>query len=281
MLELLKIQHEAGTQARESINEAKVSEYAEHLENGGEFPPVVVFFDGDKYWLADGWHRFLAHQRIGMLKIHERVELGTKRDAMLYSFGANATHGLPRTNADKRRAVSLMLADPEWVKWSDSEIARRCCVSQPFVGKLREPNSYNVIGDEQETRKFVTKKGTESVIKLPQKPVLQQAAIESIPAPTPEPEAEEPAYDPRDDEVAELRDTVQILAEENEVLKFKAAPPTQQVLDFEELVKKVTKLEIQLSATESSRDAYMRKCEELQKQCAMQARELKRLKGEK
>lgn len=28
---------------------------------------------------------------------------GTKRDAILYSVGANSTHGLRRTNADKRR----------------------------------------------------------------------------------------------------------------------------------------------------------------------------------
>ena len=56
---------------------------------------------------------------------------------MLYSVGANATHGLPRSNADKRRAVETLLRDDEWAQWSDSEIARRAAVSQPFVGKVR------------------------------------------------------------------------------------------------------------------------------------------------
>ena len=36
---------------------------------------------------------------------------------------------LGATNEDKRRAVMTLLADEEWGKWSDNEIARRCEVS--------------------------------------------------------------------------------------------------------------------------------------------------------
>jgi hypothetical protein len=52
-----------------------------------------------------------------------------QRDALLYSISSNAEHGLPRSNADKRKAVRLLLADAEWGKWSDRESARRCQVS--------------------------------------------------------------------------------------------------------------------------------------------------------
>ena len=38
---------------------------------------------------------------------------GTQRDAILWSISANATHGLRRTNEDKRRAVTRLLQDPE------------------------------------------------------------------------------------------------------------------------------------------------------------------------
>jgi hypothetical protein len=51
--------------------------------------------------------------------------------------GANATHGLRRTNADKRRAALTLLQDEEWQRWSNREIARQCGVTHTFVAKLR------------------------------------------------------------------------------------------------------------------------------------------------
>jgi len=44
---------------------------------------------------------------------------------------------LPRSNADKRKAVLTLLEDEEWGKWSAREIARRCCVSHNFVAELK------------------------------------------------------------------------------------------------------------------------------------------------
>jgi hypothetical protein len=57
--------------------------------------------------------------------------------AVLFSISCNGAHGLPRTNADKRKAVTLLLADAEWSPWSDRKIARRCQVSHEFVHQLR------------------------------------------------------------------------------------------------------------------------------------------------
>ena len=62
---------------------------------------------------------------------------GGLRDAILHSAGANAAHGLRRSNADKRRAVLMLLEDVEWSQWSDREIARRCAVHHELVGRLR------------------------------------------------------------------------------------------------------------------------------------------------
>jgi hypothetical protein len=65
------------------------------------------------------------------------VRTGSRRAAMLFSVGANAAHGMRRTNADKRRAVETLLADAEWAAWSDNQIAKACGVSDHFVGALQ------------------------------------------------------------------------------------------------------------------------------------------------
>ena len=74
--------------------------------------PVVVFHDGVDHWLADGFHRYHASRRIEALESVAEVRTGTRRDAVLYSVGANASHGQRRTNADKRRAVMTLLGFP-------------------------------------------------------------------------------------------------------------------------------------------------------------------------
>jgi len=122
-----------GTQSRVSLNEATVAEYAEFIRLGGDLPPVIVFEDGSSIWLADGFHRFHAHRAAGAMEIACDVRPGTKRDAILFSVGANASHGLRRTNEDKRRAVMTLLNDAEWSKWSDNAIAKACAVSDKTV----------------------------------------------------------------------------------------------------------------------------------------------------
>lgn len=136
-LRIADIRTDGGTQPRAQLDMMTLIEYAEAMQNGAAFPPVTVYYDGDAYWLADGFHRLHAAQDAKRDTIAADVKQGTRRDAVLYSVGANAAHGLRRTNADKRRAVETLLADSEWRQWSDAEIARKCFVTHPFVGKMR------------------------------------------------------------------------------------------------------------------------------------------------
>lgn len=138
-LDLDNIRIDGGTQSRVSLNEGIVAEYADALAGGATMPPVVVFFDGSDHWLADGFHRYFAHQKGGWVEIAVDIRTGTKRDAVLYSVSANGQHGLRRSNADKRKAVETLLADVVWGKWSDREIARQCGVAHTFVASLRRP----------------------------------------------------------------------------------------------------------------------------------------------
>lgn len=148
-----------GTQSRVELSEPAVAEYAAAMEEGTELPPIVVFHDGSAYWLADGFHRVMAANRANVEWLKADIRTGTKRDAILFSVGANATHGLPRTNADKRRSVEMLLADEEWSQWSNKEVARRCSVNPSLVDKMRHQLSTDKRQIENTNRK-VERNGT-------------------------------------------------------------------------------------------------------------------------
>ncbi len=134
MLPLKEIRLNGGTQMRDAISQDTVQDYAEVLD---ELPPVVVFDDGKQCWLADGFHRVKAAQFARRETIQCEVHKGTRREAVLYAVGANASHGLRRSNGDKRKAIMVLLSDKEWSRWSNREIARQCQVSRAFVDVLR------------------------------------------------------------------------------------------------------------------------------------------------
>jgi len=127
------IRLDGGTQPRAELNQATVEEYAEAMAQGADFPPVTVFHDGQEYWLADGFHRLHAARKAELAEIAADVRQGTRRDAVLFSVGANAGHGLPRSNDDKRRAVMTLLMDDEWSRWPQTKIAKACCVTRQYV----------------------------------------------------------------------------------------------------------------------------------------------------
>lgn len=146
-IKIKDIRVDSKMQSRVEINDFVVAEYRMDMMTGHKFPPVIVFFDGTDYWLADGYHRLYAARQAGDTRINADVQQGTYRDAVLYSASANISHGLRRTNADKRRAVMTLLNDEEWSKWSDREIARKCGVDHTFVGRLRS----ELTGDEHQS----------------------------------------------------------------------------------------------------------------------------------
>jgi hypothetical protein len=137
-IRLAEIVGAADTQMRVvGIDPGTVASYAEDLKAGSIFPPITVYQGGAEYHLADGFHRVEAARQIGRDTILAEVRQGTSRDATLAACAANATHGLRRTNEDKRRAITAMLRDPEWAKWSDRAIAKACAVDHKSVAKVR------------------------------------------------------------------------------------------------------------------------------------------------
>lgn len=144
VLPLAAIRAEADIQPRFAMSASFIEEYAEAMAAGASFPPVVVFEDGDgNLWLADGFHRFNAHKVLGLVEIACDVRAGARRDAIEHSVGANATHGLRRTNLDKRRAVETLLAlwTAEERTFTTREIADSCGVSHQTVWRVQNPQA--------------------------------------------------------------------------------------------------------------------------------------------
>jgi alkylated DNA repair dioxygenase AlkB len=126
-----------GTQARAALSDPIIQEYAEAMAQGEAFPPIEVYFDETTYWLADGFHRVSAAKVAGHTTMAGVVYQGGKREALLHAVSANERHGYRRTDVDRRHAVRLLLADPEWREWNNSAIARQCRVSEFLVRTLR------------------------------------------------------------------------------------------------------------------------------------------------
>jgi ParB-like chromosome segregation protein Spo0J len=251
-LELKNIRLDGDTQPRVALNEETVQDYAEAVMNGAQFPPAVVFHDGSSYWLADGFHRYFAHKRAGEDAIEVEMMNGTLRDAKLYSIGANSKHGLRRTNEDKRRAVLILLNDPEWSEWSDMEIARRACVSNATVHRVKKSLQL----DQKPERKF-TKNGIEhtmDVSKLSEKRT-------------------EPEY--KSDPMAEMATEFEAVLAENKKLRENATLeianiPEAEKLDIHEQLEnyrhQIKVLETELTAVKRSRDTLQNENAELKKQ---------------
>jgi len=167
-LKLSEIVTDAGTQVRAGLNEATVADYAEALADGAEFPPVIVFHDGDRYIAADGFHRIHAAVRNGATQIECDVRKGNKSDALKFALGCNAHHGLRRTNADKRHAVGMALKG--FPKASLLVISKMCLVSEELVKGVSKQLTEN--GELKPQKTVIGLDGRER--KLPPPPLVRR-----------------------------------------------------------------------------------------------------------
>jgi hypothetical protein len=128
-------------QMRVKLDSATVAEYSECIKASKSkwvfSTPCTVWRVGGRLILTDGFHRHAAVLLAGKAYLRCRVFDGTRTDALKAALGANIEHGLRRSNADKRRAVTVAIQDETLQKWSDNKLAELCGVSQPFVGQIR------------------------------------------------------------------------------------------------------------------------------------------------
>lgn len=128
-------------QTRAATDAATIDEYAEAAQRGAKFPPVSVVSDATRgtLWLWDGTHRVEAARKIGKSRIRADVAEGTYADALRLALCANATHGLRRSNADKRHALEMAWENRETLFGGDPSqnmLAEMCGISRKTVERF-------------------------------------------------------------------------------------------------------------------------------------------------
>lgn len=135
-------------QPRCQIYDDVVTKYAAAMRQGEKFPPVIVFYNGSKFWLVDGFHRLHAKKAIGELEVLAAISQGNRLDAILHAIGANLESELKLTKAEVDKNIFKLMCYPEWRRWSDKEIASHCGTNDKHVHDLREQGGtdlYNMV----------------------------------------------------------------------------------------------------------------------------------------
>lgn len=251
-------------QARAAICEKTVAEYADAMSKEIIFPPITVFADGIEYVIADGHHRYLAAKKIGAKKIEANVEPGSVRDAILFSVGTNAKHGLRRTLADRRKAVTILLQDEEWTTWSNAKIAEKCCCSVELVARIRQD-----IGAEK-TSTACTRNRKRMLMRTPRNVRSQEDVY-----PSENGGIEESPPDPKDIELETALDACRTTTAENELLRDQLikvrlvgveADREAAALEVDEMRRQIKLLEVEVRALANSRDQFQNENVQLMRQ---------------
>jgi hypothetical protein len=132
------IQRGGQTQHRLKIDVGIVAAYAALMHEGVEFPAVRVWWDGEKYWMSDGFQRLAAAESVGITEIRAEITCGTLADARWDSYAANALHGARRSREETHLIVQRALQHPNAASSSNMQIAKHLCVSEATVRRLRQ-----------------------------------------------------------------------------------------------------------------------------------------------
>ena len=255
-LALKKIKLDGGTQSRTKINEQVVEEYADAMLHGAKFPAVDVFYDGNDYWLADGFHRVRGAQKGLLTKIEAKIHQGTQRDAVLFSVGANDSHGLRRSNEDKRLAVLRLLADEEWGRKPETWIAKTCKVSRSLVRAVIGESPY-LVEKQDKAEREVTRGGTTYTLKTANIGKKEKPTSNVVPLREPvEPEPGEPEeVDSPDSTSSPPRQPAQFVYRDGK----RVAPPSADdiAIDHERIHNAIDAIEF-LGAMDISPHEYLR-----------------------
>ena len=137
-LPIEEVRFDGGTQMRARLDENYIQDLVAVLKRGTNLPPVVCFYDGEDYWLADGFNRFHAHLEIHAEQILVEVHKGTLDDAVFFAAGCNQKHGQRLTVDDKRNAVLMLLRSDHWGNLGIQQIASHVSIRKEYALRIRQ-----------------------------------------------------------------------------------------------------------------------------------------------
>jgi hypothetical protein len=186
-------------------------EYGLAMAKGDQFPPLDVFWDGETYWLAGGFHRYHAASAIGLPFIDCFVHEGSRDDALWFTCGTNAKHGVRRSRDDIRLVIERALLHPQGAGRTDREIAAMITCSHHTVAAVRahlvsvgqiaqqnervgkDGKTYRADADRGKAREEDAEPAAEAAVELAAEAV--QMDIEDVPGVKPDPKVA-PLIDP-------------------------------------------------------------------------------------
>lgn len=128
-------------QPRAEVSEEAVDRYALYMQEGDEFPPVLLvkIAEADAYEVADGNTTIEAALKIGRDSVRARVAVGVEGDALEYGHTlANQKHGQPLTKADRRKRFDWLESLPRYKAMSAKQLAPIIGVDRRTIGRWRK-----------------------------------------------------------------------------------------------------------------------------------------------
>lgn len=145
LLDMIRI--DSSIASREEENSNIIQRFAQTMRNGGNYPSIMCFFDGEYYKLIYGFNLLKAAREAGL-------------DTILVDVHPNPfSHKLKNAEKDKMVKKLLTLLDlmdeEEKLNWSNKAIADVCGVDEATVRNKRKAYGYKALNQI----KRLTKKG--------------------------------------------------------------------------------------------------------------------------
>jgi regulator of replication initiation timing len=250
------------------------------IEVNGQREPVIVL-DG---MVLDGWHRYRACSDLGLNVKH--FTFGADDDAAAFVL----SHNLHRRHLTASQRAAAVVACSQWTPPSRPQKGAAAASFSTNAGMAKAAHvSERTIKDA----KAAHRAGLGDVVKAGAM-TAEEAA--SVARGGPQSAAkrylqQKPADVPeltQADELAEARDVIASLSEDNDRLRDRLAVESMDASEeaktdaaetIAELRQRVTTLEAELEAVKASRDGYMRENAQLKKQCDIWRKQAENVKG--